>query len=499
MFSDGFKSVFSFFISNIAFDDNKKNAYIKKEFNNLNFYFDLNVPLQHSEYGSRELIIFGYAVDVFNGQSENIAEAMLNSTKSFTDVIEYEKRLGGKYVIFYAENSKCYCLGDATCSVPIFYTVGLNDFMCCSNPNEIIKKYNLKPDPELQKIRDSGSLNQAMPYDVTPYKEIKQLLPNHYLDFSTEKAKRFVNSNKKQKVITSEEAAKVIAPMIENITEFYSSKFKILCPLTSGRDSRVVYAFLKKINRMVNSYTIWKDSFKIDSQDWDVPVELAKISGNNHEQIYKEAITEEKKRSMDETLGVNAYPDDAFVLSVTVNKHYGDCATMEGDIIGQVGKCSLHRNIPSILATPAYFRCKLHNYSKESKKLLKEWLTELKQSGECVNSFDLFSVENRLGVWASHTHLIRNTMGQMYVNMFNSRSIIYTLTAVDRAMRMRSEVHIELIKLAAPELLEIPFEKDNSRIVSFAKSNSLVFYLASFAKYYVQKINFIKNRKMGRG
>ena len=109
--------------------------------------------------------------------------------------------------------------------------------------------------------------------------------------------------------------------------------------------------------------------------------------------------------------------------------------------------------------------------------------------------FDLFSVENRLGVWASHTHMIRNTMGQPYFNIFNSRSIIYVWTAVDRSERMKSAIHVELIKRTAPELLEVPFEKDKSGLVNFAKSNALVFYFASFAKYFVQKRNFLNNGK----
>ena len=456
---------------------------------------DNNTPVLSAEFKDRKLIIYGYAVDVFNGQHDNLAETILESAKSFDDVIEYEKRLGGKYVIFYAEGKDCYVLGDATCSVPIFYTVGSSEFMCSGNPNEIIKKFDLKPDVELQKIRNSGPLNQAMPYDVTPYKEIKQLIPNHYLDINNQKAVRFVNSRKKQKEISPKLAAEITSPMIENITKMYLSKFKVYCPLTSGRDSRVVYAFLKKLSSEVNSYTIWKDHFERDSQDWDIPVELAKVSGANHEQIRKEKVTEEMKTDMDRILGENAYPQDAFELSVTVNKHYSGCATFEGDIIGQVGKCSLHRDIPLFLASPAYFRCKLHNYSSEAKTLLKAWVKEIKSSGENTNVFDLFSIENRLGVWASHTHLIRNVMGQPFVNIFNSRSIIYVWTAVDRSERMKSAIHIELIKLTAPELLDVPFERDKSCLINFAKSNAFVFYFASFAKYFVQRRKFLQSKK----
>lgn len=489
------KRIFSFLLC----DDNQKNKNelkyeVSVSIGSHTILIDKSTPLEQIETDRRELVIFGYAVDVFSGQSENLAETILKSTKSFTDVIEFEKRLGGKYVIFYAENGRCYCLGDATCSVPVFYTVGLSEFICCSNPNEIIKKFDLKPDPELQKIRDSGPLNQAMPYDVTPYKEIKQLIPNHYLDVNNQKAVRYVNSHKKQKEISPRCAAEMTAPMIENITKMYLSKFKVYCPLTSGRDSRVVYAFLEKLSGEVNSYTIWKDQFKRDSQDWDIPVELAKVSGANHEQINKETVTEEMKTDMDRILGKNAYPQEAFELSVTVNKHYSGCATFEGDIIGQVGKCSLHRDIPLLLASPAYFRCKLHNYSSEAKMLLKVWMKEIKSSGEKVNVFDLFSIENRLGVWASHTHLIRNVMGQPFLNIFNSRSIIYVWTAVDRSERMKSAIHIELIKLTAPELLGVPFERDKSGLINFAKSNAFVFYFASFAKYFVQKRKFLQRK-----
>ena len=490
------KSVFSFFLC----DKSKENKAVMNyetsfSIGEYTLFADSRTPLQYYKHNGRELIVFGYAVDVFSGLREGLAQILLQSTGNLPEVIGYEKRLGGKYVIFYAENGKCYCLGDATCSVPVFYSVGLPDFICCSNPRIIIENYALKPDKDLQKIRDSGPLNQAMPYDVTPYKEIKQLIPNHYLDFEGEKAVRFVNCDTAQKEISPSDAAEITAPMIENITKMYLSEFDIRCPLTSGRDSRVVYAFLKKLGGRVNSYTIWKDSFKNDSQDWDVPVALAKLAGGKHEQIYKESVSNEAKQSMDDVLGENGYPEDAFVLSVTVNKHYGSCATLEGDIIGQVGKCSLHRDIPLFLASPAYFRCKLHNYSGEAKILLKKWMSDIRNSGEKVNVFDLFSVENRLGVWASHTHLIRNTMGQLYFNIFNSRSIIYVWTAVDRAKRMKSAVHIELIKKTAPELLEVEFERDKSGLINFAKSSAPVFYCASFAKYYIQKAKFSQNNK----
>ena len=454
-------------------------------------FTDAKTPLDYCQKDNRELIVFGYAVDVFSGQSKNLAETILANTKNIDDVIGQEKNLGGKYVIFYADESGVYCIGDATCSVPVFYTVSPSDFICCSNPKWIIDKLALTPDDYLQSIRNSGPLNQAMPFDITPYKEIRQLIPNHSLDFLKQNSVRFINCAEKQKAISPEEAAIITAPMIDNIAKLYVDKFDVLCPLTSGRDSRVVYAYLKDKCPDLRTYTIWHDRFENDDQDWTVPLELIKKGKtDNHKQHYKEEIPAETKADMDALLGIDGYPEDAFVLSVTVQKHYGNSAAIEGDIIGQVGKCSLHRDIPLMFATPRYFRCKLHNYSDGARRYLKAWLDEIKNSGEKVNPFDLFSVENRLGVWATQTHLIRNTMGMPFVNIFNSRSIIYVMTAVDRAERMKSRIHIELIKLKAPELLDVPFEQEHSGIVNAAKSNKFVFYFASFAKYYIQKRKF---------
>ncbi len=462
------------------------------------FYHDSRTPVDYSKNGNREVLVYGYAVDVITGQVQKLSEKALESTSDINGIIDFEGNLGGKYIVLYAENGKLYCIGDATCSVPVYYTYGTESIVCCSNLKLLVEKFELRCDDKLLKIRKSGHSNQAMPFDVTSYKEIKQLIPNHYFDFSNGKAVRFVNCLSNQKEISPETAAKKTADMIDKITEMYKSKFDVCCPLTSGRDSRVVLAFLKDelCDESLITYTVWHDKFKNDAQDWTVPLELSNLAHTQHQQIYFDEITPEKRREADESLGKKSYPDDAFLLALTLDSHYKNKAIIEGDIMGQVGKCSLHRDIPVFLATPGYFRCKLHNYSRESKHLLKKWLGEIKLSGEKINAFDLFSIENRLGRWSAQTHIIHNAMGRIYVNIFNSRSIIYTWTSVSRKLRKNSEIHYKLIEEKMPELLSVPFEKDKSGLVNFAKSNAIIFYIASYSKFFVQRFIYkIKKRK----
>ena len=249
-------------------------------------------------------------------------------------------------------------------------------------------------------------------------------------------------------------------------------------------------AFLAGNDTSLQCYTIRHPEHCGDEQDMVIPKQLCSENKMQYEQISDVTISEGLKKEMDRLLGENHYSLRTLRIAQTIWEHYGDGAIINGDIIGQVGKCSLHRDIPLCFATPGYFRCKLHNYSSGAKKELKRWLSEKKYSGECVNLFDLFSIENRMGRWAGQENLIYNSVGQIYLNIFNSRSIIYVWTAVSRTERKKSRIHVSLIKNKMPSLLNVPFESDESTIIRLSKSNGLAYLLSSYAKYYIERIRF---------
>ena len=123
-------------------------------------------------------------------------------------------------------------------------------------------------------------------------------------------------------------------------------------------------------------------------------------------------------------------------------------------------------------------------------------MKEIKTSGECVNTFDLFSIENRMGRWAGQTNMIYNALGQISLNIFNSRSIIYVWTAVIRRLRKRSLLHIGLIKYKMSALLDVPFEKDKGLIVKLSKANGICYLVASYLKYNIEKLLFLRKMKL---
>lgn len=454
---------------------------------------DSRTPYESSCKGERSCAILGYAINVLDGNRVSLPEKILESTENIDDVVDFEKSLGGKYLILYSDKSGVYAFGDATTSIPIYYCNG----ELTSNPEYFCREFALVPDKELQKIRNSGDVSQAMPFDVTPYKEIKQLIPNHYYFFEDNKSVRFVNSTNKQNRLSVSEATAIVMPMIDHITNMYTSLFDIYCPITSGRDSRVVLAFILAMTTgKIKAYTIKHNNHTGKEQDLTIPVELSKVCPMHYEQIVDAVVPQDLKADADIFFGHGKYSVRTLEIAYTVKNKCKHSAIINGDIIGQVGKCSLHRDIPSFLMSPGYLRCKLHNYSQEAKKHLAAWLNEIKMSGEKVNDFDLFSIESRMGRWAGKENLIYNSLGQVYLNIFNSRSIIYTWSAVSRKERKKSALHIALIKEKCPDLLTIPFSKIYSRAVKISKSNGLFYYISSYAKYYADSKKFYNGEKL---
>ncbi len=457
------------------------------------FYSD-NTTVTKAACAGNEVVILGHISCLSGEEYSSLPEAMA-SCADLDSLLSIEYLCGGKYVIFAYIEGKSYVVCDATSSVPVYYLTQCQDgFACSSNIKLITDSFNLSTDDEHMSVRLSGDISQAMPYDITEYKNIKQLLPNHALHIDSNTAVRFVNEPVKTGYVSVEEAVKITSPYISKLTKFYLSIYDIACPITDGKDSRVVLSYLLSSDKKFPCYTI-NHGVSSDAQTLTIPKDLCKCAGLEHRVLSDAYLTDDDIAYADEMLGKDAYSKRTLMIAKTIKQAFPQNAIINGDIVGQIGKCSLHRDIPQFLASPSYFRCKLHNYSKESKILLRQWEKEISASGECINVFDLFSVESRLGRWACQENAIYNLLSLPYLNIFNSRCIIYVWANVKRNLRKKSLLNIALIKKNCEKLLSVPFENESfsSRL---ARSNWLIYYISGYIKFFAQKTAF-KLKKRG--
>lgn len=433
--------------------------------------------------------IIGLCVDS-RGELVDIPQYIIHNSKSIDDLINIEGRFAGKYVLLYIKNGELYIIGDATCSIQINYSIG-DQFAISSSAAFLAEYCGYQYSKEHLDIRKASDVSQAMPNDITVYKEIKQLLPNYYLDVSRRKSYYLDFRKYPADFLSVENTAEKTVDLINNITSQYVDKYDIVCPLTSGKDSRVVLAFLKKHIKNVMCYTLRHFSHQDNEPDLLIPKALTEELELPYIQIKDEKVPSEVINWFDNHLGKHLYSRYTLTLAYTIKKHFSNKAIVNGDIIGQIGKSSLHRNLPEKWANVSYFMCKLHNYSKEAKDEMKIWFESALRKNNYISIYDLFSWEIRLGRWAAQTGYIYNTIGIPYLNIFNCRDVIYIWTKADRNLRQQSELHKEILKIVNPELLKFPFSSEKNMLFRLAQLNDLCFYLASYVKHWLSKILFI--------
>lgn len=457
------------------------------------YYINLSEKTQFSTSSNNgnRIGIIGLCVDS-RGELKSLAEFLVNKSRSVEEVIENEKRLAGKYVLLYMESNNLYVLGDATCSLQVYYSQ--NSKFAISSSQRLISQFcNLKYSEESITIRKMSDVSQAMPGNISLYENILQLLPSEYYDASKRKSIKLNYSKYQINGLSIKDAVKKSVNLIDNISKAYVSQYDISCPLTAGKDSRVVLAFLRKNATQFNIYTMKHKKHSGKEDDLVLPPTIAKSIGQTYEQIEDIPLPNNIIKELDEYFGVGMYSTNTAMLAYTIKTNYSTKAIINGDIIGQIGKSSLHRNLFDIWATPSYFMCKLHNYCKLSKNYIYGWMKSNEKSRKYISIFDLFSWDSRLGRWAAQENAIYDFIGIPYLNIFNCRDVIFSWVQVDRSRRMKSALHEEIIKAVDSSLLNFPFGKEPSILFSIAKSNRIIFFVSSFIKYYIERYIFLKN------
>lgn len=165
----------------------------------------------------------------------------------FLDVLDF---IGGRYVIIVGSKSEVRIYPDATACRSVYYSTDSNNIAShvnlLSDNCSSIKNTSFIDNPKL-----THSLN------FTPYENIKSLLPNIYLEFSSMKTKRFFPRRKNiYSNLNAEERFALVERLWKKQLEYYSKNFEnIVFSLTAGQDSRVSLALAKEYKENMSFFT----------------------------------------------------------------------------------------------------------------------------------------------------------------------------------------------------------------------------------------------------
>lgn len=438
----------------------------------------------HEVHGDTEVVVIGLCVDAYGEyESDEVAQVIAALPKALiSDHYRFCDRFAGKYCVLYFQNNEGYLWGDATGSLQTAYFMHDGGVTVSNFPELIVQEHKLTRSPSKECILRGSDASQPMPYDITVYDGLRVLLPNHILCLNTGKPYRGSLSIKEVSRQEIEGVCERTYRLISRILKEYLKKYQIICPLTSGYDSRTNLSFLQKQTEDVFCYTFWHNSFTDDTPDIAVPRRICERLGYSYQTIRDKSAPEEIKTYLQLYSG-DDYNDFNANLAFTYSSCFQDKAFLNGDIIDQVGKSLLGHAIPWWFATPFFFRCKLHNRSRMTNKVIAQHISDMQAAGERQLVFDLFAVENRCSRWAAQSDIVLCLTGITSLNIYNCREVLREWISIPRKHRINYLLHKYYLKKNEMELSDIPFHSGG--LVAVLKKHWFLFYCATVGKHWI--------------
>lgn len=210
---------------------------------------------------SGTLLLIGHAYDPFSMQwkEEEILKELMkclekNEKPLFWEIINY---LTGVFVLLFLQGKKVYVIGDASGMQTVYYAQKEGKVYVSSHTELIGEQLGLKWDPYISRLVDYRFfplLGNSLPGNLTAYKEVRRLVPNHYTvlePFKITRSKRFYTPSDRK--LSVEEAACEVADILHRNLELIVKKWDHpAISMTGGCDSRTTLA---AANGLYNRFT----------------------------------------------------------------------------------------------------------------------------------------------------------------------------------------------------------------------------------------------------
>lgn len=230
----------------------------------LYLYSHPDLEVCHISNKKWKIVLIGYIFDSKKTYSNiEIIQDILENNRQIEDFISNIKQYAGSYIFIFISDKKAIIIPDARATREIYYCSNDNKIISGSQPH-LIARFAV---PEILETSDSEKLDfykntmlDSLCFgNETRYKEIKHLLPNHYLDIKKRNIKRFWPI----KPIVKSDLAEVVpqcSKYLQGIMKSIITRYPSMMAITSGADSRILLAtskdFIAKIYLFINNYDL---------------------------------------------------------------------------------------------------------------------------------------------------------------------------------------------------------------------------------------------------
>lgn len=252
------------------------------KFNDLYVHVHPELSVSTATGQRANILILGDIFDPHNIESGNqdIAQNLASSIADYEDFEIKNKPLSGRWVCFVAIGNESRVYPDAGATHTIYYSDDPDDegFCVSTQPGLLAEYCGIRKDQEIIQKYDEFRWMGWWPGELTPYRRVKKLLANHYLDLKHIKVHRFWPT-KNLETIPLEEAAKKIADLTRSTISAIAHRNPVYISLTGGWDSRMIFACSDFENPRIHFLN--RRFPLMDYHDISIPQQLVKRANSN--------------------------------------------------------------------------------------------------------------------------------------------------------------------------------------------------------------------------
>jgi hypothetical protein len=373
--------------------------------------------------------------------------------------------LAGRFVLIIYKDNEYTFFNDACGLKMLFYTKYKEELYAASQPLllklvcDVREGINHQEYYSSQYVKDT--IEHFIPSGSSLYKNVHQLVPNHYLNSAKFIQIRYwpIKQLKKENMANSVDE---FSNLLKKIMLAANKKFKLALTLTAGWDSRIILSSCKSIYKDVWYYTLQYRDLTLKSNDLKIPTKISSSLGLQHEII-------DCRKPLDQKF-VEVYINNTDIphLNDWGKIAFGMLNSFPSEKIAVKGSCSE-------IGRCFYFPTGKHSIINSSNDFLSleyqwdnidfirerisEWFEEVKD--EKVNFgydlYDLFYWEHRMGSWQAQSQLEWDIVQDAFTP-FNNRELLDIMLRIDPLLRCRPNYLLfkEAMKNLWPELLSEP-------------------------------------------
>lgn len=407
-----------------------------------------------ARHDDRELLCLGHLLDPSDPHLDNseVLTGVLRVFDSFESLEKSTAVLGGRWLLFARLGGERRLYPDAAGTRSAFHAMLPSGLWVASQPGLIAAESGSevdKPDWSPRSIMPPGAT--SWPCAATPFKGVRQLLPNSFLDLETGVTHRFWPTRPVPR-LELEAAAGTVARLLTGSIAAAMSRGSVAIPLTGGLDSRTLFACAGKSRHRIRFFSV--AGFHSARYDRSIPRRIGRMFGVDVRIVRPRphppgfgALIERN------TAGMWWDPADYLVYSFSA----ADSRFILFGLLAEIARCFYYPDgrhpakvTPDLLADVAHF-----GDHPVAMAALREWLATVPMNSE-VATLDLFYWEHRAGNWVSMTCTAYDAVADILAP-YNCRALLEAALGVDPVHRAYPHaLHRRVCTLAEPEIMSVP-------------------------------------------